>query len=60
MPMKVEIFQEAKANELQTLINDWLGKHPNIRVDHITQSQIQHGEHMSMPITICIWYTERS
>lgn len=61
MPMKVEIFQqEEDVSVLQKLINNWLMNNPDIHVDHITQSQVQRGQHMSMPLTICIWYTKKN
>lgn len=60
MQMKVEIFQETDADTLQKLINNWLMNNPHIQVKHITQSQVQHGQHMSMPITVSIWYTKKS
>ena len=41
-----------------TGIGKTLKVNPDIHVDHITQSQVQHGQAMSMPITIYIWYTE--
>ena len=57
--MQVEIFQEPtlSAEELQKVINNWLGNHPNVRINHITQSQVQHGQTGPMPLTICVWYT---
>ena len=60
MQMQVEIFNDKSGDVivLQKLINNWLGNHPDIQVEHITQSQVQHGQQMSMPITICIWYGE--
>jgi len=59
MSMQVEIFQEKSGDviQLQQLINNWLGNHSDIHIEHITQSQVQHGQRMSMPLTICIWYT---
>jgi hypothetical protein len=68
MPMKVEIFQSEHVSELQKQINNWLGKHPDIHVDRITQSQVQDGQDygleiygpLTICITFCIWYTEKS
>ena len=56
MPLQVEVFQETGHKELEKAINNWLGNSPNIRVEHITQSQVQHGQSGPMPITICVWY----
>ena len=58
MSMKVKVFPMAEPRTLESLINEWLEKNPNIHVEHVTQSQVQHGQAMSMPITIYIWYTE--
>jgi hypothetical protein len=62
MQMKVQIFKDQEpinSTKLQQDINNWLESHPDIEVKHITQSQIQHGQGVSMPITICIWYREK-
>jgi len=58
MSMKVAIFQGKEPQELQSDINVWLSNNPDIHVDHVTQSQVQHGQSGPMPITVCIWYTE--
>ena len=55
--MKVEIFHKNDVSELQKPINDWLKEHPKIHVEHVTQSQVQHGLIGPKPTTICIWYT---
>ena len=62
MPMKVKVFYLKDSNEkaIQDPINGWLGENLNIHIEHITQSQVQHGQHMEMPLTICIWYTEKN
>jgi hypothetical protein len=58
MPMKVKVFCEKEPLKLEESINDWLKTEPGIHVAHITQSQIQRGQTISMPVIICIWYTE--
>jgi hypothetical protein len=58
MPMKVKIFCEKEPSKLEESINDWLKTKPDIRVAHITQSQIQRGPTVSLPVIVCIWYTE--
>jgi hypothetical protein len=62
MQMFVEIFQEPTltVKELQQMINNWLENNPNVHIKYITQSQVQHGQISSMPLTICIWYTLKS
>jgi len=56
--MQVKIFHANAAQELEKLINDWLKEHPEIHVEHVTQSEVQHGQQMHIPATVCIWYTE--
>jgi hypothetical protein len=56
MRMQVEIFQETNHKDLEKAINNWLGNSTNIHIEHITQSQVQHGQSGPMPITVCIWY----
>ncbi|MFC1927594.1 hypothetical protein ACFLW7_03360 [Chloroflexota bacterium] len=56
--MKVKIFCEKEPLKLEEAINDWLKTKPNIHVSHITQSQIQRGQTISLPVIVCIWYTE--
>jgi hypothetical protein len=58
MPMKVKIFCEKEPSKLEESINDWLKTKPDIRVSHITQSQVQRGQTISLPVIVCIWYTE--
>ena len=58
MSMKVKVIKGDKSEELERLINEWLKENAKVHVDHVTQSQVQHGQAMSMPITVCIWYTE--
>ena len=58
MPMKVKVFWEKEPKNLEESINDWLKTNPNIHIAHITQSMVQRGSTMSMPVIICIWYTE--
>ena len=58
MPMKVKVFWEKEPKNLEESINDWLKTKPDIHVAHITQSQIQRGQGISMPVIVCIWYTE--
>lgn len=58
MSMKVKVIKGDDASALERLINDWLKENAKVHVDHVTQSQVQHGQHMSMPVTVCIWYTE--
>jgi ABC-type glycerol-3-phosphate transport system substrate-binding protein len=58
MPMKVKVFWEKEPKNLEESINDWLKTKPDIHVAYITQSQVQHGQTISMPVIICIWYTE--
>ncbi|MDH4068652.1 MAG: hypothetical protein OEU97_06985, partial [Dehalococcoidia bacterium] len=57
-PMKVKIFCEKEPLKLEQSINDWLKTKPNIHVSHITQSQIQRGSTISLPVIVCIWYAE--
>ena len=59
MPKKVRIFQRDTPGELQEAINTWLTENTEINIEHVTQSQVQHGQRMQMPITVCIWYFER-
>lgn len=56
MSMHVEIFHGTDHKELEKEINNWLENSPNIQIEHVTQSQVQHGQVGPMPITICIWY----
>ena len=56
--MKVKVFWEKEPKNLEESINDWLKTKPDIHVAHITQSQIQRGQGISMPVIVCIWYTE--
>ncbi|MDH4366974.1 MAG: hypothetical protein OEV57_02390 [Dehalococcoidia bacterium] len=56
--MKVKIFCEKEPLKLEQSINDWLKTKPNIHVSHITQSQIQRGSTISLPVIVCIWYAE--
>ena len=56
--MKVKIFCEKEPSKLEESINDWLKTKPNIHVAHTTQSQIQRGQTISLPVIVCIWYTE--
>jgi len=56
--MKVKVFWEKEPKNLEKSINDWLKTKPDIHVAYITQSQVQHGQTISMPVIICIWYTE--
>lgn len=58
MPMKVKVFCEKEPSKLEESINDWLKTKPNIHVAHITQSQVQRGQTISLPVIVCIWYTE--
>ena len=58
MSMKVKIFCEKEPLKLEEAINDWLKTKPNIHVSHITQSQIQRGQGVSLPVIVCIWYTD--
>ena len=58
MPMKVKIFHKTRPEELEEPINEWLKDNPDIHIEHVTQSQVQHGQAMSMPVTVCTWYTE--
>jgi hypothetical protein len=58
MPMKVKVFWEKEPKNLEESINDWLKTKPNIHVAYITQSMVQRGQGISMPVIICIWYTE--
>jgi len=57
MPMQVKVIQATEPNKLEELINGWLSDKASIHVDHVTQSQVQHGQSGPMPITVCIWYT---
>jgi len=56
--MNVKVFPLVDPKSLEGFINDWLKENPNIHIEYVTQSQIQHGQAMSMPITVCIWYTK--
>jgi hypothetical protein len=58
MPMKVKVFCEKEPSKLEESINDWLKTKPSIHVAHITQSQVQRGQTVSLPVIVCIWYTE--
>jgi hypothetical protein len=58
MPMKVKVFCEKEPSKLEESMNDWLKTKPDIRVAHITQSQVQSGQTISLPVIVCIWYTE--
>jgi len=58
MSMKVKVFWEKKPKNLEESINDWLKTKPDIHVTYITQSMVQPGSTMSMPVIVCIWYTE--
>jgi len=58
MSMKVKIFCEKEPSKLEESINDWLKNKPDIHVNHITQSQVQRGQTISLPVIVCIWYTE--
>jgi len=59
MTMKVKVFYDLAPRELEGPINKWLDENADIHIEHITQSQVQHGQAMSMPVTVCIWYTEK-
>ena len=58
MSMKVKVFCEKEPSRLEDSINDWLRTNPDIHVSHITQSPIQRGQGVSLPVIVCIWYTE--
>ena len=58
MPMKVKIFCEKEPSKLEESINDWLKTKPDILIAHITQSQVQRGQTISLPVIVCIWYNE--
>jgi hypothetical protein len=58
MPMKVKVFWEKEPSKLEESINDWLKTKPDIHVAHITQSQVQRGQTISLPVIVCIWYNE--
>ena len=56
MTINVRIFQATEAGQLQQTINNWLDSVPDLHIEHVTQSQVQHGQSGPMPITVCIWY----
>jgi len=58
MSMKVKIFCEKEPSKLEESINNWLKTKPDNHVAHITQSQVQRGQTISLPVIVCIWYTE--
>ena len=58
MPMKVKIFCEKEPSKLEESINDWLKTKPDTRIAHITQSQVQSGQTISLPVIVCIWYND--
>jgi hypothetical protein len=57
MAMKVKVFPRINPDELEAKISEWLNGKDDITIKYITQSQVQHGQSMSMGVTICIWYT---
>jgi hypothetical protein len=59
MPMKVKIFCEKEPSKLEESINDWLKTKPDIHITHITQSQVQRGQTISLPVIVCIWFNEQ-
>jgi len=58
MLMNIKVFPMVDPKSLETIINDWLIKMGDINIMHISQSQVQHGQAMSMPITVCILYSK--
>jgi hypothetical protein len=60
MPRKVKVFWEKEPHQLEETINNWLEENTEINIEYVTQSQVMRGQTGSMPVTICIWYTERS
>jgi len=62
MPVQVKIFHDSggSMDQFQKTINDWLAELSNLKIHHITQSQVRYGDLSGpMPITICIWYSEQ-
>jgi len=58
MPTRVKILCEKEPSKLEESINDWLRTKPDIHIAHITQSQVQRGQGVSLPVIVCVWYNE--
>ena len=57
--MKAKIFISNAVGELERNINSWLGKHPEILICYVTQSQDAGTDELVGNITITIWYEEK-
>ncbi len=51
--MQVVVLFENRHRDLEYSINNWLGNHPNIEINHIAQSSNEHGH------CVTIWYRQR-
>ncbi len=54
--MKIKVFTVTHPNEMEELVNRWLGENSGVDIQYVRQSESMNNESWSMTLTI--FYTE--
>jgi hypothetical protein len=50
--MQIKVFTVTHSNEMEEVVNRWLGENPGIEIHHVRQSESMNADSWSMTVTI--------